>query len=74
MYVQACMCIAVANCDAEGKTKPKLLLASSSCFVIRNCFGLCAESCFEIGYTFIPRSSEAEADEWPLRLEVVPKT
>lgn len=67
-YMHVC---AVAICDAVGKTKSKLLLASSCCcfFVIRNCFGLCAESCFEIGYTYIPRSSaEAEVDEWAWKL------
>lgn len=66
-YTCPYMYIHAAICDAVGKTKSKLLLASSCCcFVIRNCFGLCAESCFEIGYTFIPRSfAEAEVDEWP---------
>lgn len=78
MHVQTCTHIRVHACVCvcafsklrrrrQSKTKAKLLWASSCCcfcFVIRNCFGLCAESCFEIGYSLIPRSSEVEANEW----------
>lgn len=65
------VCVRTANCDAEGKAKqrpnysyfePVLVVVFGLLFEIVLDFA--AESCFEIGYTLIPRSSEVEANEW----------
>lgn len=68
-YVCMHVCVRTANCDAEGKAKqrpnyfePVLVVVFVLLYEIVLDFA--AESCFEIGYTLIPRSSEVEANEW----------